>query len=284
MSHPGLAALCPGYARELEIAGRLAAEAGELSLRYRDGDLQVEHKARDEGPVTIADRAASELIVAGITAGFPADVVISEENADDVRRRTASRVWFIDPIDGTKDYIRGEDGFCVMIGLALDQRPVLGAVFQPVSRRLFVAGPGGGAWMIAPGAAPARIRCSAVGALADARLVASKSHRSGAVDQVKSALGISDELNIGSIGLKLALIAAGERDLYVNPTSKCSAWDTCGPEAILQEAGGRLTDIDGQPLRYDLPGTHHPRGLMASNGAVHDAAVGKLAALFPTMP
>jgi 3'(2'), 5'-bisphosphate nucleotidase len=83
------------------------------------------------------------------------------------------------------------------------------------------------------------------------------------------------------VGLKLAIIAAGERDLYVNPTSHCSSWDTCAPEAILAEAGGRLSDIHGEPLRYDTESVGHDRGLLASNGLLHDAAVAKLAPLFP---
>lgn len=275
------AALSPRWGRELDIAGHLASEAGALTLRYRDGDLLVEQKADDMGPVTIADRAASDLIVAGIQAEFPDDVVISEENADDRRRLTAHRVWYIDPIDGTKDYIRKEDGFCVMIGLAIDHRPAVGAVYQPVSRRLFLAAPGAGTWLVPPGEKPRRMHVSAVDQLAQIRLVASKSHRSASMDQVKSALGIGNELNVGSVGLKLALIAVGECDLYVSPTSRTSSWDTCGPEALLHEAGGRLTDLDGAPLRYDQPGTHHLRGLVASNGLVHDAAVAKISPLFP---
>ena len=84
------------------------------------------------------------------------------------------------------------------------------------------------------------------------RMVSSKSHRTPDVDRVKSVLGIADEINVGSIGLKLALIAGGERDLYVNPSNRTSLWDTCGPEAILHEAGGRLTDLDGAALPDDV--------------------------------
>ena len=88
-------------------------------------------------------------------------------------------------------------------------------------------------------------------------------------------------LNIGSVGLKLALIALGERDLYVNPFPKCKAWDTCAPEAILHAAGGRLTDTLGDPVRYDQTDLSRPRGLVASNGHVHAASLARLASLFP---
>jgi 3'(2'), 5'-bisphosphate nucleotidase len=170
-----------------------------------------------------------------------------------------------------------------MVGLAVDHRPAVGVVYQPVSRRLFLAATGAGSWLWAPDGAPLPIRCSAVDDLTQARLVASKSHRSSALDQVKSALGIANELNVGSVGLKLALIAVGERDLYVNPSSKTSSWDTCAPEVILREAGGTLSDLHGQPLSYAERDWAHRRGLVASNGRLHAAACAKLAGLFPTL-
>ncbi|MBT8495856.1 MAG: 3'(2'),5'-bisphosphate nucleotidase CysQ [Deltaproteobacteria bacterium] len=268
------------YSREIDLCMRLAREAGELAVKCRDGDLEVEMKAGDE-PVTVADKMASDHIVAGLEQVFPNDVIISEENADDLRRLTANRVWYIDPIDGTKDFIRGEEGFCVMIGLVLDGRPRLGVIYQPTSKRSFAAAPDCGTWLYAPGEEPRRVRVSDTSDPAKARLVASKSHRDTKIDSVKSALGINNELNIGSVGLKLGLIAVGERDLYVNPSPRCKTWDTCGPEALLAEAGGLLTDINGQPLRYDDEDVGHPRGLLASNGKVHQAVVNKLDPLFP---
>jgi len=266
-------------AREVAVAEELAREAGLLVMKFHGSKLEVERKAGDE-PVTVADRQASELIVGGLARAFLDDVIISEENADDLRRLRAERVWYIDPIDGTKDFIRGEDGFCVMIGLCLDHRPGLGVIYQPVHDRLFAAARGAGTWLAGQDAAPLRGVVSGVTELPDVRLVASRSHRGSSIDQVKSALGISNELNIGSVGLKLGTIALGERDLYVNPSSKTSSWDTCAPEALLVEAGGRVSDIQGELLRYDTEVIHHMRGLLASNGRVHQAVVDKLAPLF----
>jgi len=271
----------PRYRREVQRASELARAAGALVVEIRDrGPLAVEHKAGDE-PVTVADRAASELVVAGLRAAFPDDVIVSEESADDLARISARRVWYVDPIDGTKDFIRGGDGFSVMIGLCVDARPVMGVVYQPIGAGLFAAADDAGAWLSAPGLADRRLAVSDVTDVAAIRLVASKSHRSPVIDEVKSALGISNELNIGSVGLKLALIALGERDLYVNPWPKCKAWDTCAPEAILQAAGGTLTDTAGRPVRYDEVELGRLDGLVASNGRVHAAALARLASLFP---
>jgi 3'(2'), 5'-bisphosphate nucleotidase len=269
--------------RELDVAVSAALSAGRLALGYHGTGVEVEHKAGDE-PVTRADREASELILARLREAFPDDVLISEEAADDPRRLEAGvRVWFVDPIDGTRDFIRGLAGFAVMIGLVVDTRPRRGVVYQPVGDRLFFAAPGVGTRMRS--AEGERVlRCSAIDDPAEIRLVASKSHRTPEIDQVKSALGIVDEMNIGSVGLKLGLIALAERDLYVNPSSKSKAWDTCAPEAILAEAGGRITDLYGAPLHYDRVDLWNARGLLATNGAVHDAVLAKLAPLFPAPP
>jgi len=268
------------FARELEVAERLAREAGTVALRYREGDLRVELKAGDE-PVTVADRASSDIIVSGLSEAFPDDIIISEECADDLRRLEAERVWYVDPIDGTKDFIRGWEGFCVMIGLTVRHEPMVGVLYQPVGDRIFYASPDGGAWFKAPEKEPRRLTCSSIADPAQIRLVASKSHRGKEIDQVKSALGISTEMNIGSVGLKLGLIALGERDLYVNPFSKCRSWDTCAPEAVLDAAGGRMTDLHGDRLCYDQESTFRPTGMVATNGLLHEAVLEGIAPLFP---
>jgi 3'(2'), 5'-bisphosphate nucleotidase len=269
--------------RELEVATRLAFDAGAVAMRYFRTDLKVEHKAGDE-PVTRADREASEVILAGLRAAFPGDVLISEEAPDDpARLERGRRVWFIDPIDGTRSFIEGNEGFAVMIGLCLDGRPRLGVVYQPVTERMYLAEPGSGARMQTR-TEVRTLRVSEVEALTESRLVTSHSHRSPELEQLRAALGSRDELSMSSVGLKLGVIALGERDLYVNPSSRSKAWDSCGPEAILAEAGGRFTDLDGQPLRYDLPELRNMRGLLGSNGRLHGLALGKIAPLLPPKP
>jgi 3'(2'), 5'-bisphosphate nucleotidase len=263
--------------RELSVALGLAREAGEEILRLRTSALTVEMKPGDE-PVTAADRAASALIVDGLTRTFGSDVVISEELPATADQLAAPRVWLVDPIDGTKDFIRGSDGFAVMIGLLVGGRPALGVVYQPTIDRAFFATPDGGPHLVERGALQ-RIAVSEVAAAGDARLVASASHRTDDIDRVKAELGIANELNVGSVGVKLCLIALGVRDLYVNPTAKTKAWDTCAPEAILASAGGRLSDLFGAPIDYTRE-LAHKRGLVASNGRIHDEVVGKLGPLF----
>jgi 3'(2'), 5'-bisphosphate nucleotidase len=264
------------FERELARAIELARLAGEEVARMQRGELGVEMKPGNE-PVTVADRRASDMIVAGLAESFPDDPVISEELAPAAGALGAPRYWLVDPIDGTKDFIRGEDGYAVMIGLVCDGKPTLGVVYQPVLDRLFHGTPHGPFMTVRGQTTPLAV--SRITAAADARLVASKSHRVAAIDQVKQELGIADEINVGSVGVKLCLIAAGVRDLYVNPASRTKAWDTCAPEAILAPAGGRLTDLFGAPIDYTRELAHR-RGLVASNGLVHDEVIAKLAPLF----
>jgi 3'(2'), 5'-bisphosphate nucleotidase len=259
---------------ELAVALRLALEAGSVVVELRGGPLGVEMKTGDE-PVTVADKRASELIVGGLAAAFPNDRVVSEEvpvgDTLDV-----TRMWLVDPIDGTKDFIRGGDGFSVMIGLVIDGRPIIGVVHQPTLSLTYFASPAG-AYVTGPtGTKPLVV--STVATAGEARLVASASHRTAMIDDVKSTLGIADEHNVGSVGVKLCLIAEASRDLYVNPTSKTKAWDTCAPEAILVGAGGRLTDLGGSLVDYHVVAPRH--GLIASNTRIHDEVVAKLAPLF----
>jgi 3'(2'), 5'-bisphosphate nucleotidase len=190
----------------------------------------------------------------------------------------------VDPLDGTQDFIGGLEGFAVMIGLLEAGRPVLGVVHCPVARATYRAIARGGAELLLSGAPPAPLRPTAIAELGAVRLVASKSHRSERIDHAKAALGISDELNVGSVGLKVGLIARGERELYLNPDGHCRLWDTCAPEAILVEAGGRITDLHGDPLRYDPGQLRLNHGIVATNGACHDAVLAALAPLFPRRP
>jgi 3'(2'), 5'-bisphosphate nucleotidase len=264
---------------ELATALDLARAAGELVMQFRGGELGVEMKTGDE-PVTVADKRANQLIVDGLAKRFPHDPVVSEELPTAEATLRAPRLWLVDPIDGTKDFIRGSEGFSVMIGIVRDGRPVLGVVHQPAvgaTGRTFFATPDGGAHVLEADRVQ-RLVVSTVAAAAEARLVASASHRSDDIDRVKQTLGIDNEQNVGSIGVKLCLIAMGARDLYVNPQAKTKAWDSCAPEAILAGAGGKLTDLFGDLVDYNE--LRHRRGLVASNGHVHAEVVAKLAPLF----
>jgi 3'(2'), 5'-bisphosphate nucleotidase len=262
--------------RELEVACAVAREAAGLVKSLAGQPLDVQYKSGGE-PVSRADLESSELIVRRLAEAFPADAVLSEEAPDDATRLGHARVWMVDPIDGTKDFLRGETGYVVMIGLAVDGRPALGVVAQPATGCLWAGVVGAGAWKESPGQERQPLRVSATREADGIRLVTSKSNRSDYYQRFCRALGITDELAVGSVGLKVAMVAEGARDLYVYPGSQSKLWDSCGPEAILTAAGGRLTDTDGNALDYARAELRNLRGMIASNGLLHDLAVAGIA-------
>lgn len=265
---------------ELETARAIALEAAALVRTFHGKHLTVDRKVGDE-PVTEADRAANALIVERLRAAFPDDAILSEELPDDGSRFGHRRAWMVDPIDGTRDFIRGENGYAVMIGLILDGRPVLGVVSQPPTGITWAGAVGGDAWREGPDGQRTPLRPSQLAEARGIRLVASKSHRTPEVDRFRDRLNISDELNVGGVGLKVALVADGSRDLYVYPGSRTKLWDTCAPEAILVAAGGFISDVRGRPLDYVGAELQNLHGIVASNGPLHPVVIEALAALRP---
>jgi 3'(2'), 5'-bisphosphate nucleotidase len=267
------------YGRELQVAQRLAREAGAAILDYYDSPLHIERKVdADEHtePVTQADRAANELIVDGLKREFPDDGILAEESVDTERRLTKSRVWMVDPLDGTNGFIARDGDFAVQIGLAIDGRSVLGVVYQPLPDVLYRAIEGAGTWVEREGFAPERARVSDEKALERMRLAASRTHRSPRMDVVVRALGLEEEVRRGSVGIKVGLIVEQQCDVYVHLSPRTKQWDTCAPEVILREAGGRFTDLFGEPILYNVPDVQNHNGIVATNGPAHDFIIEQL--------
>jgi 3'(2'), 5'-bisphosphate nucleotidase len=262
--------------RELEIALHLAHEAGEAIMAYYKTDLPVEHKAGDE-PVTAADRAADDLIAAGLRAAFPEDGLLTEESEDDRSRLDKSRVWIVDPLDGTTEFIDETGEFAVQIALTIEGQPVLGVIFQPVKKRLFQARQGQGAYQVYEGQTT-RLQVSTKSDPAQMCLVASRAHYSPFIEVARRALGIESVKQVGSVGLKVGLVARAACDLYL-ATTVTKEWDLCAPHALLLEAGGVLTNLCGEPLAYNKADVTECAGLIASNGRAHGQIVRTLAPL-----
>lgn len=262
---------------ELDVAVRLARQAGEAIMSYYQTGLPVEHKAGDE-PVTAADRAADGLIRTGLSAAFPGDGLLTEESVDDRSRLAKARVWIVDPLDGTTEFINETGEFVVQIALAVEGYPALGVAYQPTEERLFYAVQGQGAFQAFDGQT-ARLSVSTEGDPARMCLAASRSHFSPLIKAAQEALGIEKVRRVGSVGLKVGLLARGACDLYL-ATHVHKEWDLCAPHAVLLEAGGKLTNLCGEPLLYNKPDVAECRGLVGSNGLAHDQIVEAVAPLF----
>ena len=269
------------YEHELQVALDLAREAGGAILGFYEGPLEIEQKsdAHDREPVTQADKVANELIVNALRREFPGDGILAEESVDTSHRLDKQRVWMIDPLDGTNGFIDGTGDFAVQIGLTQDSVCVLGVVYQPLTGLLYHAVRGQGAWIVRPSLEPERARVSTQTDLSAMRLAASRSHRSPRMDKVVNAINVKEEVNRGSVGIKVGLIIEQQCDLYVHLSPRTKQWDTCAPEVILTEAGGRLTDLFDRPLRYNSLAVQNLNGIIASNGVSHDQIVRTLAPL-----
>jgi 3'(2'), 5'-bisphosphate nucleotidase len=259
------------YDRELCIALELAREAGAAILDLYEGPLDIQQKtgADDREPVTQADKLANEIIVQRLAKEFPGDGILAEESVDTARRLDKSRVWMIDPLDGTTGFIDGNGDFAVQIGLAEDGACVLGVVYQPLTGVLYRAVRGKGTWIERPEFVPEQARVSDHNDISMMRLAASRSHRSPRMDKVVRAFGIKEEVLRGSVGIKVGLIVEQQCDLYIHLSPRTKQWDTSAPEIILHEAGGRLTDLFGRPLAYNKAEVQNRNGIVASNGASH---------------
>ena len=255
---------------ELKEVKRIALAAGAILMKHYRGSGTVEWKGPGD-PVTRADREASEFIVAELRELFPDDGILSEELPDNAIRLGKTRVWMIDPMDGTREFIENRSEFAVMIGLALQGVPVLGVVYQPTTGRLFSAGPGTGAFLDLDGKST-RLAVSTESSAAKLTMAMSRSHRSSRVEKICHTMGILKSIQTGSVGLKVGLIVEGKAHLYIQAGNQTHLWDTCGPEAILREAGGTMTDIFGKPLRYAEQEHRNLHGVIASNGVIHERA------------
>ncbi|HLY38088.1 MAG TPA: 3'(2'),5'-bisphosphate nucleotidase CysQ [Candidatus Binatia bacterium] len=249
------------YDQERRVAERAARDAGAIVRRYYASELRVAEKGPDN-PVTKADLEANGCIRDLVAAAFPGDGWLSEETADSAERLVRRRVWVVDPLDGTKEFIQRIPEFCICIALVEDGRPVVGVEYNPAADRLYVAVRGRGTTV---NGAPARV--SRTAAVADAIVLASRSEdKRGEWDAFKGRVRVR---LTGSVAFKLGELATGNGDATFTLTPK-NEWDICAGTLLVEEAGGTVTALDGTPLRFNQPKTLRP-GMIASNGLLHAA-------------
>jgi 3'(2'), 5'-bisphosphate nucleotidase len=255
--------------REMQLARTIAREAGRLILEVYATRFDVVEKEAGAGPVTEADKRANDYIVGELRKAFPKDGVIAEEAKDNSQESGFERCWFIDPLDGTKEFVNRNGEFAVHIGLAIDGVATLGVVHKPVDGKQYFGTVDGGSFLEFDG----HVRPMQVSQTADTsqlRLVVSRSHRSPEVDRIAALLGTNRLIESGSVGLKCGLLAEGVADLYIHPSPKSSRWDSCAPEAVLRGAGGQLVDVFGERYNYDGREILNTNGLIGCNTAAYE--------------
>ena len=249
------------YHELLDQLAETAREAGEAILAIVRRGFDVDTKS-DRSPVTEADRTAELIILAALARSAPGIPVIAEEEVATGRIPAHGDTYFlVDPLDGTKEFVRGGDDYTVNIGLIVDGRPQLGVVYAPATERLHGGVVGQGAWLEMDGRRTA-IRTRERGERIAA--VASKSHLTqSTIDYLEAAVGVCDHVSVGS-SLKFCIVAEGAADIYprLSPTSE---WDTAAGHAILLAAGGRVDGPGGEPLTYGKKAFLN-RGFVATGG------------------
>jgi 3'(2'), 5'-bisphosphate nucleotidase len=256
--------------RELQEARSLAREAGRIVLELY-GTAKVEMKGVSD-PVTEADKRANTFIVERLAKLFPSDGIVAEESVNVAGEAQKERCWFVDPLDGTKEFIAQNGEFSIMIGLSIGGRAMLGAVYQPALDKLYTGVVGAGATLEHEGRSRPLL-VSSIANTAELKLVVSRSHRPKDIEKLTARLGITQEAPSGSVGLKIGHIAERNADLYVHLSDRSSRWDACAPDAILHAAGGRFSDVLGRPFDYAIDNVTNTHGIFACNAAAYDAVL-----------
>ncbi|MBU2603177.1 MAG: 3'(2'),5'-bisphosphate nucleotidase CysQ [Actinobacteria bacterium] len=245
----------------------LVREAGAAIMQvYRAGDAALEAVDKADGsPLTLADRESHRVLAAGLEARFPGIPVLSEEGREIPyeERRAWNRLWLVDPLDGTKEFVKGLDEFTVNVALIEEGAPVAGAVYAPALDRLYAGGRGLGAFVQEAGEEPRPITVRSTPPAEGLAVVQSRSHPSPELEQYLEGLWVAERVSAGS-SLKLCLVAEGRADLYprLGPTME---WDTAAGQAVVEAAGGEVRVVlrggaptggplafaDGGPLRYN---------------------------------
>jgi 3'(2'), 5'-bisphosphate nucleotidase len=274
------------YDTELQTSLQLAYEAGEIALTYcrdrtNNNAINVEIK-KDLSPVTVVDKQVNDIVVNALRQKFPNTQVVGEESTDLIEKDLSQgHVFFVDPIDGTKDFIDNNGQWSVLIGLAVDSIATVGVVYAAADDEMFFAVKGHGAYVIKNrnGVADPEITPVHVNTYTETASLKYQASRSSFDDLCKQTM---DELGIpignlvyqGSMGIKVAYIASGRADLYVNAKGLSSYWDACAPQVVLEEAGGAIVDRHNNPVRYTGTDTHlRQLMVMTTNGVLDKVLV-----------
>ncbi|WP_133716472.1 3'(2'),5'-bisphosphate nucleotidase CysQ [Methylocaldum gracile] len=235
--------------RFLETVVALAKESGRRILEIYGSDFRVGVK-EDSSPLTAADLASHHCLVEGLAALRPAYPIISEESKSlpFEERSDWETFWLIDPLDGTKEFIKRNGEFTVNVALIHRHQPVLGVVYAPAKDLCYFASEGCGAYKQIDDSPPQNIEVT-TSAHYPLRVVGSRSHQTEELSVYVTRLGEHELMSIGS-SLKLCWVAEGAADLYPR-IGLTSEWDTAAAHCIVKEAGGEVTDLRGQPLRYN---------------------------------
>jgi len=247
---------------DFEVICSIAREAGAAIMEIYAGEFDVELKG-DASPLTCADRAAHEVIVKGLLAAFPDMPILSEEGRDIpyAERKNWQRFWLVDPLDGTKEFIKRNGEFTVNIALIEGGQVAAGVVHVPAQDKTYLGIRGQGSWLTVGAGAPVRITARAADHPSGLTVVMSRSHPSPELATYLKNFKVADALPVGS-SLKFCVVAEGKADLYprLGPTME---WDTAAGHAVVEGAGGTVTTVNGSELQYNKENLLNPHFIVS---------------------
>lgn len=248
------------WEKELEISKKAAVEAGKAIMAvYNSEKINVEYKD-DRSPLTEADRRANRVIVDILSEEFPGYAILSEEEKDNQERRRNDYCFVVDPLDGTKEFLKRNGQFTVNIALAYQGKSVMGVIYVPVTEELYWASEGSGAFLTVHDKTE-KIHVS--DRKKDIRVVMSSSHGCAEMDKLIQQNNLVHHVKIGS-SLKGCMIAKGEAEIYYrfNPTME---WDTAAMQCIAEEAGAIFKQMDDSEMRYNREDCRNGKGFYIIN-------------------
>jgi 3'(2'), 5'-bisphosphate nucleotidase len=245
---------------------------------YGEEDMGAELKGPND-PVTRADREANALLLERLARDFPGLPIVAEESDPSAYAGfgQSRAALFVDPVDGTRDFIERDDEFAVMIGYAEDGRATAGVVLCPALGRTYLGAEGIGSFLVADDGTRTPLHVGSKSDLAEARCAVSRFHRNKGVDAKLRLLGVKELVPVGSAGIKAVKVADAELDVYAHPSKGLvKLWDACGPDAIVRAAGGVYTDASGRPFDYRGDAAQG-EGTLAANPVLHAEALRRIA-------
>ncbi len=251
-------------AEELRFVKDRIRKAGDILLEHYDNPTGIGVKD-DDSPVSDADKKVSTFLSCELKESFPEHAILDEESEEDGQRFSREYCWFIDPLDGTRSYLKKRGDFGILIGLAKNFQPVLGVTYKPQTNELVYAVRGHGAYIESDGI-KRKIR---VDTSPETKLLVSDARTSEELEEMIKRINPTSKDYIGG-SLKTVEVALGNATLFLCPTtSVMHLWDLCAPGIILEEAGGRITDVYGGKFDYSMRQTANRNGIVASNGIIH---------------
>ena len=255
---------------ETNLAIEAAMKAGKAVIEVYKNNFSYQVKD-DNSPITEADIKSNGIIQETLSiTNIP---ILSEENVDDLVRLKHEKIWIVDPLDGTSDFVEKTGEFTIMISLVQSSKPILGVIYWPTEDKLYVAQKNKGAYELFSGHWK-KLNVNNISNLEKCHAVISRHHLSESDKKFIKKLNLL-EFNQKGSSLKVLDICSGEAEVYLTTTNKIKQWDTCASHCLISESGGKITSMYGEDLEFNTELINHKNGLLVTNGSIHNKIVKK---------